>query len=578
MRFTPSVNQALCHLALGSNVGDRTAAVNTAIDAIGALNGVMVVARSSIIETDAVTLDGADPQRDYRNAVITIETALDPRTLLSALQGIELDLGRDRRDGERWAPRTIDIDILLMGERIIDEPGLTVPHPRMHERRFVLWPLCQIAPGAMHPSLGIDAAAMLANLDRPASGRSNANIAILLSALLCVGSAAPPTKAQDNADPAPPAQTDQHPAMPDADEIYQRVAAAYKDGPIAERIHISAKSAIRERAETVMVRADADSGTLLLELGPILALVREDELIITHADRPDRYAYFSGHDRTLNELIADSLPPMMFPHLALVFDDPEEAPRIAPFTGAIEWTNAIPNAAESKMVLLGRSGGGDGESSALCSYIVDTESWRLVAGAITVPATRLRVEMRIEPIDPGDPADWDLDTQGRIPVATLAQLQPGGVDIHPGLHVPAMSLFTIDSVPWSLENDHEGPVAIMLFNEATPVLLAARDALRAAIEANSAELPIQPMLIAEDLVGIDLFERLGETVHAWGDPVLWSVSPIATIDRFTTAPACIVLIDGEGIVREIIHLGLGGSAADEAVYINEAIEAFADPG
>ena len=150
-------------VALGSNVGDREAHLRAAIDALGALPGTRVAACSSLHETDPI---GPQPQGPYLNAVAELWTTLEPRTLLAALQSIERDRGRQRAAEARWGPRTLDLDLLLYGQDIIAEEGLIVPHPRMHERRFVLEPLVEIAPDALHPVLDQPAARLLDSLRR----------------------------------------------------------------------------------------------------------------------------------------------------------------------------------------------------------------------------------------------------------------------------------------------------------------------------------------------------------------------------------------------------------------------------
>ena len=560
-----------CHLALGSNVGDRTAAIEAAIDAIGAIPGVSVIARAPIIETEALTRPGSAPQRAYRNGAVSIETALGPRALLESLQRIEQTLGRTRAESERWAPRTIDIDILLDGDRIIDEPGLTIPHPGMHERRFVLEPLCAIAPDAVHPRIGRRVSEMLADLDdvaeRPVSRSIPATILATALLAMCI---ALPVRAQVDAPNEPPASAPvvQQPIEPD--EAFARISEAYRAAPIAERIALSAVSTYRERSETATIYADASTGALLLELGPIRALARDGELNVIHTSRGDRYANFPGNGRPVADLITESLPPILFPQLSLVFDDPDNPVHLTPFADVFAWTAAIEDASESQLLLLGEAGG------ALLSFVVDTETWRLKAGVITVPESELRIEMQITPIDPGDPGDWRLQTQGMIPVATLAQLQPGGVDVRPGVPAPPMVFFTIASEPWRLEMDQEGPVALLLYRETSPVVLAARDALHEANITHESPLDVQPALVAERLVGIDLFERIGQSVHDWGGPILWSVSPDATIDRFTTGPACVAFIDSAHTVRAVIHLGQGESIEQERQRIDEAVAAFTD--
>jgi 2-amino-4-hydroxy-6-hydroxymethyldihydropteridine diphosphokinase len=133
-------------LGLGSNLGDRPANLQAAVDRLGEREGIRVVRSSRVYETDPV---GGPPQPAYLNAVIEIETELDPRELLTACLDVERDLGRVR--SERWGPRTIDIDVLTFDRLTVDEPDLTVPHPRMHERGFVLAPLAELDADPMLP-------------------------------------------------------------------------------------------------------------------------------------------------------------------------------------------------------------------------------------------------------------------------------------------------------------------------------------------------------------------------------------------------------------------------------------------
>ena len=105
---------------------------------------------SSVHETEPL---GEKDQPKYLNQVFAVETTLEPRELLEALLLVERSLGRERVPGEKWGPRFIDLDLVLYGDRVIDEPGLAVPHPHMHERRFVLAPLAELAPDARHPVL-----------------------------------------------------------------------------------------------------------------------------------------------------------------------------------------------------------------------------------------------------------------------------------------------------------------------------------------------------------------------------------------------------------------------------------------
>jgi len=138
---------ATAYIALGSNRGDRRAYLDQALDALRQRPGIAVTKVSSYHETEPV--GGPPGQGKYLNAAAELQTDLPPRELLQALLDIEQSLGRVRI--EQDAPRTIDLDLLLHGDMVVNEPDLVVPHPRMHERPFVLLPLEEIAPQAMHP-------------------------------------------------------------------------------------------------------------------------------------------------------------------------------------------------------------------------------------------------------------------------------------------------------------------------------------------------------------------------------------------------------------------------------------------
>jgi 2-amino-4-hydroxy-6-hydroxymethyldihydropteridine diphosphokinase len=142
------------YIGLGANLGDREGTIRAAV---AALPGVVAV--SELRETDPV---GVTEQPAFLNGAVALETRLSPRDLLEALLAVERDLGRERR--ERWGPRTIDLDLLLYGGQTIDEPGLTVPHPRLHERRFALEPLAELDPELVVPGRGT-VADLLAELD-----------------------------------------------------------------------------------------------------------------------------------------------------------------------------------------------------------------------------------------------------------------------------------------------------------------------------------------------------------------------------------------------------------------------------
>jgi 2-amino-4-hydroxy-6-hydroxymethyldihydropteridine diphosphokinase len=136
----------VAYLGLGSNLGDRLATLQAAVDRLGREPGIRVDASSRVWETAPV---GGPAQPDYLNAVIRIDTDLEPADLLAACLRVEAALGRVRT--ERWGPRTIDVDVLLYDERTVDEPDLQVPHPRLAERAFLLAPLLELAPDPVLP-------------------------------------------------------------------------------------------------------------------------------------------------------------------------------------------------------------------------------------------------------------------------------------------------------------------------------------------------------------------------------------------------------------------------------------------
>ena len=142
---------ATAFVGIGSNLGKPERQIASALEELAAEEGIELVAVSALRETEPV---GYLDQPSFLNGAAQLETELAPRALLERLLAIEARLGRVRGEGPRFGPRTIDLDLLVYGDATIDEPGLTVPHPRLQERRFALEPLAELAPGLEIPGFG----------------------------------------------------------------------------------------------------------------------------------------------------------------------------------------------------------------------------------------------------------------------------------------------------------------------------------------------------------------------------------------------------------------------------------------
>ena len=148
------------YVGAGANVGDRLAALRAAADALDARADTALAGVSPVYETAALVPPGAPAQPDHLNAVLALDTALEPAALLQVLHGIERAAGREH-GRPRWSPRRLDLDVLVYGARQLAGPALTVPHPELAARRFVLRPLADLAPELVVPGLGRTVAELL---------------------------------------------------------------------------------------------------------------------------------------------------------------------------------------------------------------------------------------------------------------------------------------------------------------------------------------------------------------------------------------------------------------------------------
>ena len=149
----------MAFVGLGSNLDEPAERCREAVERLALVEGIRVLRASSLYRTEPV---GQREQPWFVNAVVEIRTTLPPFALLAALQRIEKGMGR--REGPRWGPRRVDLDILLYGQEVVGGKGLVIPHREMHRRRFVLAPLCELASYVIHPAFGISAAGLLDRL------------------------------------------------------------------------------------------------------------------------------------------------------------------------------------------------------------------------------------------------------------------------------------------------------------------------------------------------------------------------------------------------------------------------------
>jgi len=149
--LTDNAGMTRSFVGLGANLDDPRAKIEQALDLLDSEDGVDVTAVSTLRWTDPV---GYEDQPRFLNGAAELRTTLEARQLLERLLAVERRLGRVRAEGPRFGPRTIDVDLLLHGAEVIDEPGLQIPHPRLHERRFALEPLAELDPGLEIPGRG----------------------------------------------------------------------------------------------------------------------------------------------------------------------------------------------------------------------------------------------------------------------------------------------------------------------------------------------------------------------------------------------------------------------------------------
>ncbi|MFG0274597.1 MAG: 2-amino-4-hydroxy-6-hydroxymethyldihydropteridine diphosphokinase, partial [Phycisphaerales bacterium] len=301
-------------IALGANLGDRDATIHRALDAIGRTPGVRVLRVSALHQTDAVTLPGAPAQPAYRNGAAVIETTLDAGDLLESLLSIERALGRDRTGADRWSARTIDLDLLFYADRIIDEPGLRVPHPRLHERRFVLAPLAEVAPDWRHPERNQTVRAMLQALDRSRPVRRSPALAVITAIGLLAGAHGVFAQGGPVREPDATREPDGGDIVSPATALAQ-VRDAYLAGPVGERIELVARSSGQVQRDRLTLRMAA--GAIRIDLDGLTAQVTDDAITIAHATSGRAHRVDGAPQEDRFALLERALPPLPLPQLTI---------------------------------------------------------------------------------------------------------------------------------------------------------------------------------------------------------------------------------------------------------------------
>ncbi len=169
----------LAYIGFGSNIGDRLAHIQNAIHTLSKTEGIILQKISSVYKTDPV---GYEAQAQFLNGVAAIQTSLSPISLLNTLKDIETEVGRQHRI--RWGPREIDLDILIYGDLCLETEKLVIPHPEMHLRGFVLFPLAEIAPDVVHPVFQETVQTLLERLDDDKSISESGSIGLFQTCFL----------------------------------------------------------------------------------------------------------------------------------------------------------------------------------------------------------------------------------------------------------------------------------------------------------------------------------------------------------------------------------------------------------
>ncbi|HMN42495.1 MAG TPA: 2-amino-4-hydroxy-6-hydroxymethyldihydropteridine diphosphokinase [Phycisphaerales bacterium] len=605
----PEASSQTAAIAIGSNLGDRRANIGAAFEALGTLPDTRLFARGPIIETPALTAPGLDPGGPYLNSAALLSTRLTPRDLLDHLHAIERSLGRTREGEPRWAPRTLDLDLVAYADRTTDEPGLTLPHPRAHERTFVLEPLAAIAPDLVIPGRG-RVADLLGRVAGPGSqARTSPFAPALLLALLLAVVSGLGSRATAQAPLAPP------PALPPTPrEVLLELQQAYRTSPTCERIQVelrvpapSPATGTRTTRSTISVQlqppapsAEADSppiaATLALELGPLRIFAAAGDLTVIHARDPTSF-YRSTIDSTLSPAVLNAaLPQVLIPELDLMAA-PADAPvhEFLPYATSIVWESVeVDSRHPSKRTVRGVCmGGGVGGSITLVE-----QNRRLRSLVIDLPIKRTTLTLTFASFGPCEPAKSEIDTARRTRVDAMDDLRPRSGTLRVGVRIPTMPITQgmngADKGNWDMGALLQPPLmaaaagvrpaehVVLVFLRTPPLAPAGGDrrfdpdSLAAILKrtrddafrvrmagtpeperdpaAAIAKFGFAPVLVMHAPEPDEILERLKDTGRKW-PAALWTTDARATIDLFSPgADAVAVILDAEYVLRAVIPI------------------------
>ncbi|MFG0257302.1 MAG: 2-amino-4-hydroxy-6-hydroxymethyldihydropteridine diphosphokinase [Phycisphaerales bacterium JB043] len=511
------------YISLGSNLADRDASIARALDALHAHENITVIDVAPTIDSSAITLPGADPQPDYRNTAAHLSTTLSPRDLLKQMLQTERDLGRIRTPDARWEPRTIDIDLLLHDDSVIDEPALTIPHPHMHTRQFVLEPLSHIAPDLVHPTLRLPIHTLLDRL-RSAAVLLLVSLAALLPSLHA------------------------HARQQTAEQILAEAHQLLLDNPLHVEVDVHIRSDQGLESQTITIRRDQTR--TLLDLATIRILIEPDACTIAHTQSA-RWLTLSDSQSTGWELLAQALPPIPVFLLDLLALD-STSRFSTPYLDAIVWA---PPMIEDNAITLDASASLD--ATLTLTLESDTRTITSATYRLSTPAGANTIIQNHTPLDPAPIPDL---TMGRR-VRSISQLVPQAGTITVGDKLPFMLLLHPEGHADLAPPD--APTAWLLTRvEPTPHTLELLDALvrndkfqTRVVSVRSSSNPLQ---------ALDTFD------DALRPALRWSADTRTTIDQFAPdADAVLVLTDD---AHSVLHIQTLESDAFEPDSILAQVE------